>query len=253
MNLKEAQTLTKCHRPGSREDPQMQKAVRMVATDPASKDALAAQIEFDDTQARLLDSVKPSETFLDQVDDTLQGLQKGFQWSALRHPAFLAGAVAVLVVIGVLIYVWHDMQENFPGRDSVEKMVDTIDHLGAKTLDAKTEQAGDLQDWFFSKGYEDFRMLPEFTAMSTTGARIFKQDGYAIAEIKLQNHDALLNIFHLGDFSVQLDPPDRWRLFEQGDWVVATRAGTGDGSSTGFTLMFKGKKSDMQDFLNTLK
>ena len=50
MNLKEAQTLSKCHRPGNREDAQIQKAVRMVAADPASKEALTAQVEFDDRQ-----------------------------------------------------------------------------------------------------------------------------------------------------------------------------------------------------------
>lgn len=249
MNLNEAQTLLKCRAPGKKEDPQMQKAMRLVAADPAAKEALDAQIEFDERQARLLDSIKPEEQFLDKIDDTLEHLQKGFQWNALRHPAFLAGAVAVLVVIGVLVYVWHDMANNFPGRDSVEKMVDAIDHQGKKGLEPKNAQAGDLGDWFFNKGYEEFHILPQFAAMTASGCRVFKQDGHAVAQITLASHDAVLNIFHLGDFDIQLDPPDRWRLFEQGDWTVATRADTG----TGFMVMLKGKKSDMQDFLDGLK
>ncbi len=59
MNLKEAQTLLKCHRSGKREDPQMQKAMRLVAADPAAKEAFDIQAEFDDRQARQLDSIKP--------------------------------------------------------------------------------------------------------------------------------------------------------------------------------------------------
>jgi hypothetical protein len=253
MNLKEAQVLSKFHRPGggkaASRDPQILKAVRLVEADPALKTALAAQVEFDASQARLLDSIKPGEAFLSRIDETLEHLQKGFQWSALRHPAFLAGAIAVLVVIGVLIFEWRDMQENFPGRDSMEKMVDTIDRMGGKGLDAKTVQAGDLQDWFFNKGYEDFRILPEFAAMNTAGCRLFKQEGHPVAQIALAGHNAYLNIFHLGDFDVQLDPPERWRVFEQGDWAVAARAD----SSTGYMVMFKGKKSDMQVFLDGLK
>lgn len=253
MNLKEAQTFSKFHLPGggkaASQDPQMQKAVRLVETDPALKTALAAQVEFDGRQARLLDSIKPGESFLDKIDDTLEHLQKGFQWSAFRHPAFLAGAIAVLVVIGVLIYEWRDMQENFPGRDSVEKMVDATDRMSGKGLDAKTVQAGDLQDWFFNKGYEDFHILPQFAAMNTSGCRLFKQDGHPVAQIALAAHNAYLNIFHLGDFDVQLDPPDRWRVFEQGEWAVAARAD----AATGYMVMLKGKKSDMQDFLDGLK
>jgi hypothetical protein len=251
VNIKEAQILSKCHRPGgpASQDTQVQKAARMVAADPALKEALAAQVEFDDRQARLVDSIKPGEPFLEKIDDTLEHLQKGFQWSALRHPAFLAGAVAVLVVIGVLFYVVHEMAENFPGRDSVEKMVDTIDHLGARSIVPKTTTAGDLEDWFFNKGFDDFHILPQFAAMDATGCRVFTQDDHSVAQIALASHNAFLNIYRLADFDVQLDPPDRWRLFQQGDWAVATRADNG----AGYTLMFKGTKSDMQGFVDGLK
>lgn len=252
MNLKEAQALSKCHRPGlapAMQDPQVQKAVRMMAADPAMKAALAAQEEFDDRQLRLLDSIKPGQDFIDKIDAAIESQQKGFQWSALKHPAFLAGALAVLVVIGVLVYTWDGWIQNFPGRDSIEKMVDTIDHLSARGMSRKTAQAAALEDWFFSQGYENFRILPEFAAMQSTGCRIFKQDGNPVAQIALENHNALLNIFHAADFDVQLDPPERWRLFQQGDWAVAVRAD----ADTGFMVMFHGTKSDMQDFLDSLK
>ncbi|HWB60417.1 MAG TPA: hypothetical protein VG733_13055 [Chthoniobacteraceae bacterium] len=256
MNLKEAQALSKCHRPGADADaPQVQKAVRAIAADPAMKAAFDAQVEFDAAQARLLDSIKPGEDLLNRIDETLEKLQqKSFQWSLMRHPAFLAGAVAVVVVIGVLIWALQDMKENFPGRDSVEKMVDTASQLNSKTLEPKTAQAGELGDWFFSKGYEDFRILPQFAAQNAAGARIFKfkQDDravdHAVAQITFADHNAVLNIFHLGDFDIQLDPPERWRVFEQNDYAVAIRADTG----TGFMVMFKGRKSDMEDYLNAL-
>jgi hypothetical protein len=250
VNLKSAQTLSKCHRPGNPalQDPQVQKAARMVEATPELKAALVAQVEFDDRHAKILESINPAAGLLDKIDSTLENLQKGFQWSSLRQPPFLAGAIAVLVMIGVLVYVWRGMAENFPGRESTEKMVETIDHMNGMELEPEVTQAGALEDWFFSKGYENFRMLPGFAAMKTVGCRVFKQDGHPVAQVALENHDTILNIFHSADFDVQIDPPERWRLFQQGDWAVAVRS---DGD-TSFMITFRGKKSDMQDFVNSL-
>ena len=94
MNLKSAQSLSKCHRPGNPalQDPQVQKAARMIEATPDLKAGLAAQVEFDDRQAKILDSIKPDAAFLDKIDGTVENLQKGFQWSALRQPPFSGGS-----------------------------------------------------------------------------------------------------------------------------------------------------------------
>ena len=151
-------------------------------------------------------------------------------------------------MIGVLVYVWHGMAETFPGRESTDNMVERIDKMSGMELEPEVTQAGALEDWFFSKGYENFRMLPAFAAMKTVGCRVFKQDDHPVAQIALENHNSLLNIFHSTDFGVQIDPPERWRLYQQGDWAVAVRS---DGD-TSFMITFRGKKSDMQDFVDAL-
>jgi hypothetical protein len=250
MNLKNAQSLSKCHRPGSPalQDPQILKAVRMVEAVPDLKAALASQVAFDDKQEKIVDSINISEEFLDKIDDTLGNLPKGFQWSALKQPPFLAGAIAVLVMIGVLIYCWSTWMENFPGRDSAEKMVDMIEHMSGNELEPKVTQAGALEDWFFSKGYENFRMLPEIAPMKTVGGRVFKQDGHPVAQVVLENHDSILYIFHSEDFGVQIDPPTQWRVFQQGDWAVAIRSD----DDTSFLLAFHGKKAEMQAYVAAL-
>ena len=250
MNLKLAQALLKCYRPGKPElqDPQIQKALRIAEGVPDMKAALDAQIEFDERQAKLIRSVVPSEPFLDKIDATLENIQKGFQWNTLKQPPFLAGAIALLVVIGVAIYFGLEAMENFPGRDSAEQMIDMTEEMTGIELEPKVTEAGMLEDWFFSNGYENFRMLPEFAHMKTVGCRVFHQDGYPVAQIAIENRNLLLYIFHGDEFGVKIDPPDRWKYFQQGEWAAAIRA---DGD-TCFMAAFRGRKAEMQDFIRSL-
>lgn len=250
MNLKAAQSLMRCYRPGKMDsqDPQIAKAVKIVDGVPELKTALGAQIEFDDNQAKIIETMAPGEAFLDKIDSTLENLQKGFQWSSLKQPPFLAGAIAVLVVIGVLIYFGLDWMQKFPGRDSAEEMIDTTEEMTGIELEPKVTEAGMLEDWFFSKGYENFRLLPEFVHMKTVGCRVFKQDSFPVAQIALEDHNSLLYVFHTDDFGVKIDPPDRWRFFKQGDWACAVRA---DGD-TCFMVAVRGKTSEIKDYVTKL-
>lgn len=250
MNLKLAQVLLKCYRPGKPElqDPQIQKALRVAEGVPDMKAVLDSQIEFDERQAKLIRSIVPPDSFLDKIDGTLETLQTGFQWKTLKQPPFLAGAIALLVVIGVAIYFGLESMENFPGRDAAERMIDMTEEMTGIELEPKVTEAGMLEDWFFSNGYENFRMLPEFTHMKTVGCRVFRQDGYPVAQIAIENRNLLLYIFHGDEFDVKIDPPDRWRYFQQGAWTAAIRA---DGD-TCFMVAFRGGKADMRTFIADL-
>jgi hypothetical protein len=250
MNLKSAQSLLKTYRPGKPElqDPQAQKAVRIVEGVPEQKAALDAQIEFDDRQVVTIATIVPGEEFLGRIDGTLENLQKGFQWSSLKQPPFLAGAVAVLVLLGVLVYFWLDWMQNFPGKDSAERMVDATEEMTGVELEPKVTEAGLLEDWFFSNGYENFRMLPEFAHLKTAGCRVFRQDGCPVAQVAVEKHNMLLYIFHSDDFGVKIEPPEHWRYFQQGEWAAAIR-GEGD---TCFMVAFRGKTGEMKDFIANL-
>jgi len=247
MNLKGAQSILKCYRPGKPGalDPQFQKALRIAEGVPEMKATLDAQVEFDDRQVGAIKTIAPGEDFLNKIDGTLEHLQKGFQWSALKQPPFLAGLIAILVVIGVLIYFGLDYMENFPGKDSAERMIDMTEEMTGIELEPKVAEAGDLEDWFFSKGYENFRMLPELAHMKTAGARVFRQEGCPVAQIAIENHSLLLYIFHSDDFGVQIDPPERWRYFQQGRWAVAIRSQ----ADTVFMVAFRGKTAEMKEFI----
>ena len=149
------------------------------------------------------------------------------------------------MVIGVLIYFGLDWMENFPGKDAAQRMIDMTEEMTGIELEPKIAEAGSLEDWFFSNGYENFRMLPEFAHMKTVGCRVFRQDGYPVAQIAIENHNSLFYIFHADDFDVKLDPPERWKYFQQGEWTVAIR---GD-ADTCFMVAFRGKRAEMKDFI----
>lgn len=247
MNLKNVQSLIRCHRPGRPElqDPAIQKAVRIAEGIPELKAALATQVEFDDRQADIIRGMAPDENFLNKIDETLEKLQKGFQWNVLRQPPFLAGAVAILVLLFMLVYFGLDWLDSFPGKEAAQRMIDMTEEMTGIELEPKVTEAGNLEDWFFSNGYENFRMLPEFAHRKTVGCRVFRQDGYPVAQIAIEDHSLLLYIFHAEDFDVKLDPPERWRFFQQGEWTAAIR---GD-ADTCFMVAFHGKKADMKAFL----
>lgn len=250
MNLKSAQTLLRCHRPGRPElqNPAIRKAVRFAEGIPELKTALALQIEFDDRQADIIRGIVPDENFLNQIDDTLERSQKGFQWSTLKQPPFLAGAIAILVVLGVLIYFALDWLNGFPGREAARQMIDMTEEMTGIEREPKVTEAGNLEDWFFSNRYENFRMLPEFAHMRTVGCRVFWQGGYPVAQIAIEKHNLLLYVFHAEDFGVALEPPEEWRFFQQREWTAAIREDAG----TCFMAVFRGEKADMKAFLTSL-
>jgi len=163
-------------------------------------------------------------------------------------PPFLAGALALLVVIGVLIYFGMAWMEDFPGRDTAEEMIDKTEEMTGIELEPKVTEAGMLEDWFALNDYKNFRMLPEFAHMKTVGCRVFQQEGYSVAQIALENHNSLFYIFHSDELGVKIDPPDQWKYFEQGPWAVAIRAD----ADTCFMVAFQGKTAEMKDFISGL-
>jgi hypothetical protein len=242
------QPLWKCHRPENAElqDARIQKAVRLAEGSTDSKTALDTQTTFDDAQVALIRGIVPDGDFLQKLDAILREPHGvGFHIGALRQPPFIAGAVAVLVVIGVLIYVGINWAENFPGKETAVRMLDMTDEMTGIELELKAAEAGSLGDWFFNKGYDGFHMLPEFAHMKTVGCRVFPLDGYQVGQIAIENHNLLLYFFDAGDFGVKIEPPDRWQYFQQGEWTAAIRADGG----TCYMATFRGEKSDMENFL----
>jgi hypothetical protein len=243
--------LWKCYRAvaDAPQDARVQKSARLAAENADTKAALDAQTAFDDALAAQIRGIEPDAAFLLELDAALREPRGGFQLSALRQPPFIAGAVAVLVVIGVLVYLGMNWAENFPGKETAMRMLDMTEEMTGIELEPKVAEAGNLEDWFFGNGYEKFHMLPEFAHMKTAGCRVFRQDGYPVAQIAIENHNLLLYIFDASDFDVKIDPPERWRYFQQGEWIAAIRADGG----TCYMATFRGKKSDMESFLAGLK
>ena len=50
--------------------------------------------------------------------------------------------------------------------------------------------------------------------------------GYSFGEYlnAVEQHQMLLYIFSADDFAVQVEPADRWRIFQQDEWAAAIRS-----------------------------
>src|SRR5205823_2263293 len=135
--------------------------------------------------------------------------------------------------------------QNFPGRDSAMRMVEITDEMSGMELEPKVAKAGDLEDWLFSKGFDGYYVPPEFADLKTLGGRVFKQDGFPVAQVAIEKNSMLFYVFRAENFGVKIDPPEKWRIFEDEDWVAAVRAH----DDTCFMLAFRGKRADMRNFL----
>ncbi len=88
-------------------------------------------------------------------------------------------------------------------------------------------------------------MPAELSELKIVGGRVFKQDGLAVAQIALEKNSMLAYVFRADDFGVKISPPDRWRVFQDDEWVSAIQVHDG----MCFMLTFRGSKADMQSFL----
>jgi len=256
MNAKTAEQLMQCHCGPEREceDSKIRKALKFAAQSGELKDKLQRQVELDASALKWISGIglpaDLEETFhaKDQPSKSSFSLKR-----ALRQPPVLAVIIAVLVLIGWFIYSAVIRADNFSGRESVQQMIDTTQQIidspqdkAGPEFDPKATEAGLLGDWLFSQyGFENFYVPAELSHLKTVMCRVFKQDGFPVAQIAIEAHQSFLFVFRADDFGVKITPPDRWRIFEMDDWCVGILAH----DDVCVLMAFHGTKADMHRFL----
>jgi hypothetical protein len=159
-----------------------------------------------------------------------------------------AVGIGIIATIALVAYmVWDQMANGFSGRDQVAELLETANTLSGDEFEAVNTTTANLKDWFFLKSDMHWFAVPkEFADTPTLGCRLSKFKGVDIGEILAKDdREVLMFLFHPADLGVKIRK-GKWAIVDGENWESAV-TGVGDCC---FIVAFKGKHSDMQEYLN---
>jgi hypothetical protein len=158
-----------------------------------------------------------------------------------------AVSIGLIATVALVAYLVWDQMNSFRGADQVTELLDTANALNGDEFEAVSTTTSNLKDWFFLKSDMRWFAVPkEFADTKTLGCRVFKFKGADIGEILAKNDkEVLMFLFHPNDLGVKIRK-GKWTIVDGENWV---------GGVTGvedccFVVAFKGKHSEMQEYLN---
>jgi hypothetical protein len=249
MNLKTAETYLPCFRPGKPIDARTMKAARTAEKDEQLRERLKEQTQFDEQLVAAIHSIEPPADLQKRLSGGGAGAATAPSLrSQLGHPAMLSAVAGILLIIGFLVYQQMDRMQAFRGREAVERMLATTNDMSGIELEPTQGLAGDLSDAFYMRGFEGFAVAPPVAKLPVVGSRVFKQNGYRVAQLAVDYQNVLLFIFRASDFGVDLGSEGQWRIVTHHGWVAAVRADKGLCTM----ITFRGDRPRMQQFISSL-
>ncbi|MBV8100054.1 MAG: hypothetical protein JOZ31_12930 [Verrucomicrobia bacterium] len=159
-----------------------------------------------------------------------------------------AVGIGIIATIALVAYmVWDQMANGFSGRDQVAELLETANTLSRDEFEAVNTTTANLKDWFFLKSDMHWFAVPkEFADTPTLGCRLSKFKGVDIGEILAKDdREVLMFLFHPADLGVKIRK-GKWAIVDGENW----EAGVTAVEDCCFIVAFKGKHSDMQEYLN---
>lgn len=249
MNTTEAGLLLSCHRAGREPEGRVQKALRVAEGDAELGQRLRTQAEFDAQIVEVIHCLAPPGNLRARLGAHQEATGGGAPPKLRSHlatPAILAALAGVLLFVGVIGFFIVESMSDFRGRESVEQMLVTTSRLSRGEFEPIKTTTAQLADWLLLRGYEGYEAPPELAGVPVIGARVFKQDGKKIAQYLVDRHESVAWEFRASDFGVEAPPGGQ--IIEKNGWVAAVRPG-GEQCSV---IAFRGSKSEMQTFLESL-
>jgi len=227
--------LLRVHRPWGGDRSKVAKAVRAAQTNAE----LAAQIDAD------LQWHEEIEQF--QIPEELASLNlavppKMDLRALVFQPAVLAIALALVVVVGVLVYMAQTRMGDFPGKDDVVALVEA--EASANGPEFEEIPPGKLDDWFVLKGFEGYAVPRKLQKAKVVGCRVFKHDGVLMAEVAFEKQNARMLVFQAADMKNGIEKGKR-HIFQQEEWAVAAWSE----QENSYVVIFQGDSDDMPGFL----
>ena len=159
-----------------------------------------------------------------------------------------AVSIGLIATIALIAYiVWDQMTNGFSGRDQVTELLDSANTLNGDEFEAVATNTANLKDWFFLKSDMRWFAVPkEFADTPTLGYRVFKFRGADVGQILAKDDkEILMFLFHPADLGVKIRK-GKWAIVDGENWEGGVTAV----EDCCFIVAFKGKHSDMQEYLD---
>jgi hypothetical protein len=246
MNAKSARQILLCRRPSGEDDsdPSMKRAMALAARDSSLAAELERQTAFDRACADELEAMPLDEDSRTQIKQGARAFaaKHGTRTAVGKHAAFAVG-IGFLLVIGLLVWIFLGRAGTFP--DEAVKIAMTGAKATPNQFDPVEEKADALQDWFTLKGFDNFRVPPEFAQFDVVGVRIFTVDNEPVAQVAVPENVMYFYCFSSQPLGISVVPEGSWRITESDRSVLAIREEKG----VCFLVAFRGSRKDMKGLL----
>lgn len=248
MNLKLARQALALRRPNGEdnETPLVKKALAAAKSEPDLASWLAAQDAQDATGTAALQALPlPPQADTDIADAAHAFSQHHDSHRfSVRNPATLAVALGFLLLIGVL--TWHFLGQAGVFPEEAIKIATAGSGARPDQFDPLEQKAGQLQDWFMLKGFDNFRVPPGLENLDVIGVRLFKSENEWVAQAAVAENTMFFYCFPSQPFGIEVRPEKSWRVTEAERMVLAIREEGG----MCFMISFRGTRAQMEQFLH---
>ncbi len=247
MNPRTARTRLACHGPSEMTtNRHCRKAVTALEKSDELRRDFERQVAVDEKGVSGLRAIPVPET----ISEELRALGRQAVHAPARSrfnprdPAMLSVTIGFLLMVGLL--TWH-----FLGRAGVfpeEALTIAAEGVKLRTeqFEVVEEPAGALEDWFLLKGFDRFRVPPEFARYEAAGARIFKVENQPVAVLAVPENMMFFLIFDPAPLGISIAPEGSWRLAEF-DYKYA--AALREDKGVCFLVVIRGKKAELEAIL----
>ncbi len=212
--------------------------------------AFAQQQAFDQAIARLVRGIPVSAEISEWFRNEKLIPQKKRSWrSTLFNPVVLSIALALAVIAGVLVFIFLERIQEFPGSSDARKLLVIASSMRGVAVDPVEAEAGSLSDFFLMKyRLEHYDVPPEFAALRTSTLRVFDDEaGHRVAQIAVEEKRMQLFLFPAERNAKDAKPLEfsGWRFVEHEGWTGAVRVQNG----VCFMAALRGPRAELEKYL----
>ena len=212
----------------------------------------AHQQAFDRAVADLAQAIPVSKTAAEWfVNENLVAAVRKRAWKkTARHPAIVASALAVAVILAIGVHNFLEHLKEFPGSTEARRLLTAASATRMSQLEPVHSDAGALSDLFFMKHHlEHYDVPPEFSHLHAIGYRVFDdEEGHQVAQIEVSERRMHFFLFPVQSQKDGQDPAFHgWRYVDQEGWIGVVQQHQG----VCFMAALRGRKKDLASYLRS--
>jgi hypothetical protein len=230
------------------------RALRTALHHARKTEVFAVQQNFDKAAAVLVRAIPIPKEIIEWVPTETFIAPTRRPWKRYaQNPAFLATAIAVLVIAIVGIFQLIERLNRFPGEPTARRLLTTASSTHAMMLDPVKTDAGALGDFLFMKHrLAHYDVPPEFADLKTLGCRVFDdEEGQRVAQVWVVEKKMQFFLF-----PAERDPKtgkarefSGWRSIEQERWAGVVKEQNG----VCFMAAIRGGDKDLAPYISKKK